>query len=280
MKEKTLKRNKLTLRFLRWIRKHFNGVFIAIVCLACAAFIAVLFYAYFLIFNNNVTKQNIAMSVFAITTGFATIIGVSLAISEFRLKFETITNWKDFLKELTHLLNEAEKYVVMFTYYPTVGMISLKKGNDFDSVFNYYKDSINDNKDRIKIVGYFLKESDMNDEIEIIAKSVGYIDTDVKFFQKWSKKVIEDIRGGMSNQHKNCVIDQIDVKNMPDFHLFVSDQEGIIFIPLNLDKKITVKPKIEFIANATLDPDLILQFQNAIKYHLTEMKISTTELPF
>jgi hypothetical protein len=169
------------------------------------------------LFADKTTSQNVCISFFSIFAGGATFIGVVLAVSEFRLKFEKITDWKDLLQELTHLVNEAHKYVVMYTFYPSVGMVSQRRGDDFIPEFNDFYDALNVRRNEVKFVCYFLKNTDLEKELKDLSARYEYPGS--TFFEEKATKVISDLRSGSSSSHKNIVKEELILDKMSDFHL-------------------------------------------------------------
>jgi hypothetical protein len=285
MKARTKEKGKISLSFLRFVENYFELFYFFIFILGIIAAISVILYLILEIKGDffkdtlNIYKvRETSLKFFSISAGLATFVGVLLAIAEIRLKFEKITKWKDLLNLLERTVKEAENYIIMLTWYPTIGMASMKKHNSgyFQSYRNYKKaifEKFSDG-DEIPIIGIFLREDLRTDRIKKIAQRMN-LDSDE-----------------MVNECNN-MIKQLDIKsekgkfvatlNCYDlgFHLFFNEKEGVIFVPINLDpdSPTTSGKEVDFIGNFTMDTEIVEEFQKAVKYYKDANKLDIY-LPF
>jgi hypothetical protein len=272
--ETKAKRGKISVSFLRFVENKFEFFYSCIFILGITAAISVILYLILELKGDlfkdtlNIYKiRTTSLEIFSISAGLATFVGVLLAIAEIRLKFEKITKWKDLLSLLERIVKEAEDYIVMLTWYPTVGMASMKKHNSgYSQPYISYKEAIYTKLARgMPIIGIFLDDSLRSQRIEALANRMGIDASDLK----------SECEGMVNNLSVNTLKGGKLVATLPDvlgFHLFFNEKEGVIFVPLNLDPVGHISNRrsnqgVDFIGNFTMDKEIVEEFQNAVKYY-------------
>jgi hypothetical protein len=281
MAKKQHKRGRITFYFLRVIENSFKFIYPALIGLGIGAFFAVVVYFLSIFFKAQITQflpntdvEKISLNAFSIFAGFATFLGVILAIAELRLTFEKITRWDNLLYELKNLVDDAEKYVAMFTWYPSVGMGTMKNKYGFDKKYVDFRQAINIKFKTIPIIGIFLSEANRKPRVFNIADRFKITNEDNSPITEDNNPLIREC-DSMINVLKNCMVEngklvaELDFNKMGCVHMIFSEKEGIIFTPLNLDynQQVSNGDEIEFIGNVTLDLSLIKQFEKTVKYY-------------
>lgn len=238
--------------------------------------------------NYLVNRENkLSFEIFSVSTGVAAILGLLLALAEIRTRLRKITAWKNLVKEITSLVEQAKDFVVMLTYYPTIGMISLKKSidsNEYNRIFDRFTDTLEKRSKEIRIMGLLACEELRNNEIEEIAIEIDHNRRDIPDLQRKCKNII--IKLNLNYQEKWNENEEAFsfFETKLGYHLIFSERQGIIFTPLNISKdrrnnnkrnnnKRNDVVKIEFIGNVTFDSDVIFQFMDTMLFFKQSDKV-------
>lgn len=250
------------------------------------------------LYQKNISERKLAkffinhgFVLFSIIASLLTIVGVLLAVAEIRLRFEKIIHWEDLLNQMSTIVDEAKEYVFFYTWYPSVGMGSLlnSNGNDHKKQYKKFKELLNKRRNEIPVRGVFLK----NDDKELLQRinsgdSTGRGQRDNEIFkvsEQYSRN--NDAISIYNNLRYECDtlirelmspstttlplkagkerVVYMDEDSFSGYHLFFSEKEAVIFVPLNLEGGTGGKlQKVDFIGNATLDTNLIDMFDQLV----------------
>jgi hypothetical protein len=235
-----------------------------------------------------VNRENkLSFEIFSVSTGIAAILGLLLALAEIRTRLRKITVWKDLVKEITSLVEQAKEFVVVLTYYPTIGMISLKKSinsNEYNRIFDRFIDTLERRSKEIPIVGMIANKDLRNSEIERIAREVEPAREDIAELIAKCDRIIAKLNLNCQERSNGEFKNAFSYfQNELGYHLIFSERQGIIFTPLNISKnRRNHVNRIEFIGIVTFNSDVIFQFMDTMQFFKQEpaVDLKLSKFPF
>lgn len=218
----------------RLVERHFDRIVISVLFICAIAIV------FFLVGKSSLTTKwpwlESKDSLFAFIIGILTIVTIILAFYSIRGLFERVITFDRVLREATSIIREAQRYVIIFGYYPGFGCVTMRGRKTLER----YVVAIRSRIGEIRFITAVHPRKKQEGKIQKICDLYQFPQNEVQEAIKINTEIITQLMNNTKQtlNQRGCYIETL---NIPDFHFVCNETKGVFFVPGRLPSAMTTR---------------------------------------